>query len=80
MSAQSRYFNDISSFATNPKRNEIIKEIEALIAAPKENTKKQANEIHGLQTKRQQHAQKSKPARREQWETFKPPTDKAWEP
>ena len=26
MSAQSRYFNDISSFATNPKRNEIIKE------------------------------------------------------
>ena len=29
MSAQSRYFNDISSFATNPKRNEIIKEIEA---------------------------------------------------
>ena len=49
MSAQSRYFNDISSFATNPKRNEIIKEIEALIAAPIDNPKKQANAIHGLQ-------------------------------
>ena len=80
MSAQSRYFNDISSFATNPKRNEIIKEIEALIAAPLDNPKKQANEIHGLQTKRQQLDQTSKPDGREQWETFKQLTDKAWEP
>ena len=46
MSAQSRYFNDISSFATNPKRNEIIKDIESLIANPHENPKKQAHEIH----------------------------------
>ena len=80
MSAQSRYFNDISSFATNPKRNEIIKEIEALIAAPIDNPKKQANAIHGLQTKWQQLDQTSKPAGREQWETFKQLTDKAWEP
>jgi len=80
MSAQSRYFNDISSFATNPKRNEIIKEIEALIAKPHENPKKQANEIHGLQTKWQLLDQSSKPAGREQWTTFKNLTDKAWEP
>ena len=80
MSAQSRYFNDISSFATNPKRNEIIKEIEALIAKPHENPKKQANEIHGLQTKWQLLDQSSKPAGREQWITFKNLTDKAWEP
>jgi hypothetical protein len=80
MSAQSRYFNDISSFATNPKRNEIIQEIEALIAKPHENPKKQASEIHGLQTKWQLLDQSSKPAGREQWMTFKSLTDKAWEP
>ena len=80
MSAQSRYFNDISSFAANPKRNEIIQEIEALIAKPHENPKKQANEIHGLQTKWQLLDQSSKPAGREQWMTFKNLTDKAWEP
>ena len=51
MSAQSRYFNDISSFATNPKRNEIINEIKVLIETPIDNPKKQANAIHGLQTK-----------------------------
>ena len=80
MSAQSRYFNDISSFATNPKRNEIIKDIEALISKPHDNPKKQANEIHNLQTKWQQLDQSSKPAGREQWITFKKLTDKAWEP
>jgi hypothetical protein len=73
MSAQSRYFNDISSFATNPKRNEIIVEVEALIAQPHENPKKQANEIHALQTKWQLLDQTSKPAGREQWITFKKP-------
>ena len=80
ISAQSRYFNDISSFATNPKRNEIIQEIEALIATPIENPKKHANAIHGLQTKWQQLDQSSKPAGREQWQTFKKLTDTAWEP
>ena len=80
LSAQSRYFNDISSFATNPKRNEIIQEIEALIASPIENPKKHANAIHGLQTKWQQLDQSSKPAGREQWQTFKKLTDTAWEP
>ena len=80
MSAQSRYFNDISSFATNPKRNEIIKDIESLIANPHENPKKQAHEIHSLQTKWQLLDQSSKPAGREQWIAFKELTDKAWIP
>jgi len=80
MSAQSRYFNDISSFATNPKRNEILKKIEALISNPHDNPKKQANYIHELQTKWQLLDQSSKPATRQQWMTFKSLTDKAWEP
>ncbi|MDC1475426.1 DUF349 domain-containing protein [Gammaproteobacteria bacterium] len=80
ISAQSRYFNDISSFATNPKRNEIIQEIESLIASPVENPKKHANAIHSLQTQWQQLDQTSKPAGREQWQTFKKLTDTAWEP
>ncbi len=80
MSAQSRYFNDISSFATNPKRNKIIQDIESLIANPHENPKKQAHKIHELQTKWQLLDQTSKPAGRELWITFKTLTDKAWEP
>jgi len=80
MSAQSRYFNDISSFAANPKRDEIIKEIETLISKPNESPKKQANEIHKLQTKWQLLDHSSKPASRNQWIKFKTLTDKAWEP
>ena len=80
LSAQSRYFNEISSFATNPKRNEIINRIEKLISNPFENLKSQANEIHNLQTKWQLLDQTSKPANREQWMNFKKLTDKAWEP
>ena len=79
MSAQSKYFNDISSFATNPKRNELIKKIEALISNPYDKPKKQANDIHELQTKWQLLDQSSKPATRQQWMTFKSLTDKAWE-
>jgi len=80
MSAQSRYFNEISSFATNPKRNEIIEAIKRLISKPLGNPKKQANEIHSLQTRWQLLDQTSKPASRDQWTSFKELTDKAWEP
>ena len=80
MSAQSRYFNEISSFATNPKRNEIIEGIEKLISKPSESPKKQANEIHNLQTRWQLLDQTSKPASRNQWMSFKELTSKAWEP
>ena len=80
MSAQSRYFNEISSFATNPKRNEIIEAIKRLISKPLESPKKQANKIHSLQTRWQLLDQTSKPASRDQWTNFKELTDKAWEP
>lgn len=80
MSAQSRYFNDISLFATNPKRNEIIQKLEKLIAIPSNDPKKQANTIHSLQTKWQLLDQSSKPAKKDQWITFKELTNKAWEP
>ena len=80
MSAQSRYFNEISSFATNPKRNEIMEGIEKLISKPLEDPKKQANEIHSLQTRWQLLDQTSKPASQDQWKSFKKLTDKAWEP
>ena len=46
MSAQSRYFDDISLFATNPKRNEIVQKLEKLISSPLDDPKKQANTIH----------------------------------
>ena len=80
LSAQSRYFNEISSFATNPKRNEIIEGIGKLVSKPLESPKKQAREIHSLQTRWQLLDQTSKPASQDQWMNFKGLTDKAWEP
>ena len=62
------------------KEMKIIKEVELLITAPIDNPKKQANAIHSLQTKWQLLDQTSKPAGREQWNTFKDLTDKAWKP
>ena len=80
MSAQSRYFDDISLFATNPKRNEIVQKLEKLISSPLDDPKKQANTIHSLQTKWQLLDQSSKPAKKNQWITFKELKNKAWEP
>ena len=79
--AQSRYFNDVSSFAVNPKRAEMIKEVEALINDSGElKPRDQANKIHEIQTKWQQLDNSSRPASRDQWEEFKTLTDKAWQP
>ena len=79
--AQSRYFNDVSSFAVNPKRAEMIKEVQALINDSGElKPRDQANKIHEIQTKWQQLDNSSRPASREQWEEFKTLTDKAWQP
>ena len=36
---QSRYFDDVSSFATNPKREELIKEISTIIESPLDSLK-----------------------------------------
>ena len=79
--AQSRRFNDVSSFAVNPKRAEMIKEVQALINDSGElKPRDQANKIHEIQTKWQQLDNSSRPASRDQWEEFKTLTDKAWQP
>ena len=77
---QSRYFDDMSSFATNPKREELIKEISTIIQSPLESPKKQAHLIHDIQTKWQLLDLSSRPASKEQWNKFNELTNKAWEP
>lgn len=78
--AQSRYFDEISSFATNPKREELIKEISNLVESTHENPKSQANAIHDIQKKWQQLDTSSRPASKDQWLKFNELTNKAWEP
>lgn len=79
--AQSKYFDDVSSYAANPKREELLEEAKDLVInkgdlAPR----KRANRIHALQGKWQLLDQSSKSASRSQWESFKQLIDKAWEP
>ena len=79
--AQSKYFDDISSYAANPKREELLEEAKDLAANKGDLTpRKQANKIHDLQGKWQLLDQSSKSASRGQWESFKKLIDKAWEP
>ena len=78
--AQSRYFDDISSFAANPKREALIKEISALVESNHKNPKSQANAIHDIQKKWQQLDTSSRPASKDQWIKFNELTNKAWEP
>ena len=78
--AQSRYYDDVSSFAANPKRNELIDAIRDLVNNPSESPKKQANIIHDIQTKWQLLDLSSRPAGRDQWKSFNELTNKAWEP
>ena len=77
---QSRYFDDVSSFATNPKREELIKEISTIIERPLDSPKNQAHLIHDVQTKWQLLDLSSRPASKEQWNKFNQLTNKAWEP
>ena len=77
---QSRYFDDMSSFAANPKREELIKEISTIIQSPLESPKKQAHLIHDVQTKWQLLDLSSRPASKEQWNKFNELANKAWEP
>ena len=77
---QSRYFDEMSSFATNPKREELISEINKVIDTPLDSPKKQAHLIHDIQTKWQLLALSSRPASRDQWNLFNELTNKAWEP
>ena len=77
---QSRYFDEMSSFATNPKREELISEITKIVSTPLEEPKKQAHRIHDLQTKWQLLDLSSRPASREQWSKFNELCNKGWEP
>ena len=76
---KSKYFDEISSFATNPKRDELITKINKLISDPLKNPKKHAHAIHEIQKQWQLLDTSSKPASRTQWLQFNELTNKAWE-
>ena len=78
--SKSRYFDEISSFATNPKRNKLIKKLDDLINNPDKNLRKHAHNIHEIQTQWQVLDLSSKPASKSQWLNFNDLTKKAWEP
>ena len=78
--ALSRYFDDISSFATNPKRDELVNKIKEIANNPLKNPRKQANQIHRVQAQWQALDQTSKTASQKQWNIFRSYVDKAWLP
>ena len=78
--ALSRYFDDISSFATNPKRDELVNKIKEIADNPLKNPRKQADEIHKIQAQWQVLDQTSKTASQKQWNIFRTYVDKAWLP
>ena len=78
--ALSRYFDDISSFATNPKRDELVSKIKEIADNPLKNPRKQADKIHKVQAQWQTLDQTSKTASQKQWNIFRSYVDKAWLP
>ena len=78
--SKSRYFDEISSFATNPKRNDLINKLDDLIKNPNNNPRKHAHKIHEIHTQWQLLDLSSKPASKSQWLNFNDLTKKAWEP
>ncbi len=78
--SKSKYFDEISSFATNPKRENLITKINDLTKNPNKDPKKHAHEIHDIQAQWQLLDLSSKPASKSQWLTFNELTNKAWEP
>ena len=78
--AQSRYFDDISSFAANPKREKLIKEASGFLENIPKDIKQRANEIHDLQSRWQRLDHSSRPASRKQWSEFSKIIDTAWLP
>ena len=78
--SKSRYFDEISSFAANPKRDSLIDDISTLINNPLDNPKKHAHVIHDIQAQWQLLDVSSKPASKQQWLKFNELTNKAWEP
>ena len=78
--ALSRYFDDISSFATNPKRDKLVNKIKKIADNPIKNPRKQADEIYKVQAQWQALDQTSKTASQKQWNIFRSYVDKAWIP
>jgi len=78
--ALSRYFDDISSFATNPKRDELVNKIKEIADNPLKNPRQQADAIHKIQAQWQTLDQTSKTASQKQWNIFRSYVDKAWLP
>ena len=76
---KSKYYDEMSAFAANPKRDELITKINDLIAEPLKNPKKHAHAIHDIQKQWQLLDASSKPASRTQWLKFNELTNKAWE-
>ena len=76
---KSRYFDDISSFATNPKRDELISMVNKLIEQPLKDPRKHAHAINDIQGQWQLLDISSKSASRSQWLKFNELTNKAWE-
>ena len=76
---KSKYFDEISAFATNPKRDDLITKINHLITEPLKNPKNHAHAIHEIQKQWQLLDISSKPASRAQWLKFNELTNKAWE-
>ena len=68
--SKSKYYDDISSFATNPKRNILIDEIKNLVKNPNSDPRAHAHSIHDLQRKWQLLDTSGKSASKKQWENF----------
>ena len=78
--SKSRYFDEISSFATNPKRYELISEIKKILDSKSSNLKKRAYKINKIQAKWQLLDTSGRPASKKQWLEFNSLTNEAWEP
>ena len=76
---QSKYFDEISSFATNPKRDELISGVNDLIDKPLKDPRKHARAIHNIQGQWQLLDTSSKSASKAQWLKFNELSNKAWE-
>ncbi len=76
---KSKYFDEISAFATNPKRDNLIAKINHLISEPLKNPRNHAHAIHEIQKQWQLLDISSKPASKAQWLKFNELTNKAWE-
>ena len=76
---KSKYFDEMSAFATNPKREELVTKINKLISDPLKNPKNHAHAIHEIQKQWQLLDISSKAASRDQWLQFNELTNKAWE-